>query len=63
MNISIEITQEEHAALMELLNDMSELRYDQTAALVDVPEAKDRYEHCLQQARDATRLLMKLSKY
>lgn len=63
MNIKIEITQEEHAALMELLNDMSDLRYNQVAVLAHVPEGKDRYQHWLQQARDATKLFMKLSRY
>lgn len=61
--LKIEITQEDHAALIELLNDMSDLRYDQAAVLAGCPEAKDRYRYCLQQARDAERLLMDLAKY
>lgn len=61
--MKIEITQEEHAALIELLNDMSELRYNQAAALAGVSEAADRFQECLQQARTATRLLMQLAKY
>lgn len=61
--MKIEITQEDHDALIELLNDMSDLRYDQAATLVGAPEAEDRYQYCLQQARDAARLLMELAKY
>lgn len=63
MNIKIELTQEDHAALMEMLNELADLRYDQAAALATVPEAEDRYRHCLQQARAATKLLMNLSRY
>ncbi len=63
MNIKIEITQEEHEALMEMLNELADLRYDQAAALSTAPEAEDRYRHCLQQAGAATKLFMKLAKY
>lgn len=61
--MKIAITQEEHAALIELLNDMSNIRYDQAAALVGLHEADDRLHECIQQARAATRLLMQLAKY
>lgn len=63
MNIKIEVTQEEHAALIELLSDMSDLRYNQVTVLAHIPEGEDRYQRWLQQARDATKLLMKLSRY
>lgn len=63
MNIKIELTQEEHEALMEMLNELADLRYDQAAALATAPEAEDRYRHCLQQASAATALFMKLAKY
>ena len=58
----IEITQEDHAALIELLNDMSNIRYDQAAALIG-HGAEDRVDECIKQARAATRLLMELAKY
>ena len=61
--MKIEITTDEHSALMELLNDMSELRYNQLDTLIRFPEDRDRWEHCLKQARAATRLLMKLGEY
>lgn len=44
MNINIDITQQEHQDLIELLLDMSDLRYDQVVALANVPEAKERYQ-------------------
>lgn len=62
MNINIELTQQEHQDLIELLNDMSGLRYDQVIALGQVPEAEERYQYCLRQARAATRLMMKLAR-
>lgn len=61
--MKIEITQEELSDLIELLNAMSEIRYNQAAALAGISEAADRFQECLQQARTATRLFMKLAKY
>lgn len=61
--MKIEITQEEHAALIELLNAMSEIRYNQAAALAGFHEASDRFHECIQQARTATRLFIQLVKY
>lgn len=62
MNINIEITQQEHQDLIELLNDMSELCYNQVSALVKVTEAEERFQYCLRQARAATKLTMKLAR-
>ncbi len=60
--MKIDITQEDHAALMELLNDIANIRYDQAAALIG-HGAEDRVDMCIQQAHAAARLFMQLAKY
>lgn len=62
--MKIELTQEQHAALMEHLNNYSDLLYHEAASFARLGEiGREMADKRIQMARSAFDLFMVLSKY
>ncbi|MBP3479439.1 MAG: hypothetical protein J6K03_08165 [Oscillospiraceae bacterium] len=62
--LKIELTAEQHTALMEHLNELSELYYTEAAAFAHLGEiGRETSEERIRKARSAFSLYMELSKY
>lgn len=62
--LKIELTSEQHAALMEFLNDFSENCYHEAAAFIRLGETgREMADKRIQQARSAFDLFMVLARY
>ena len=60
----IELTEEQHTALMEHLNELSELYYNEAASFARLGEiGREASEDRIRKARSAFALYMELSKY